>query len=170
MSSAYLRLLIFLPAILIPAYASSSSAFCMMYSAYKLNKQGDNIQPWRTPFLIWDQNVVPCPVLTIASWTAYRFLRRQVKWSGIPISLRIRPSSLSVSLSHQETSISLLSFPIRRQPEWNHSHRKLTNLMTWTAALSNSMKQWAWPWRATVMVESLDKIWSTGEGNGKPLQ
>ena len=24
-----------------------------MYSAYKLNKQGDNIQPWRTPFLIW---------------------------------------------------------------------------------------------------------------------
>ena len=23
-----------------------------MYSAYKLNKQGDNIQPWRTPFPI----------------------------------------------------------------------------------------------------------------------
>ena len=45
-SSAYLRLLIFLPAILIPACASSSPAFLMMYSAYKLNKQGDNIQPW----------------------------------------------------------------------------------------------------------------------------
>ena len=44
MSSAYLRLLIFLPAILIPAYASSSPVFLMMYSAYKLNKQGDNIQ------------------------------------------------------------------------------------------------------------------------------
>ena len=44
-SSAYLRLLIFLPAILIPACASFSLAFCMMYSAYKLNKQGDNIQP-----------------------------------------------------------------------------------------------------------------------------
>ena len=43
--SAYLRLLIFLPAILIPACASSSLAFHMMYSAYKLNKQGDNIQP-----------------------------------------------------------------------------------------------------------------------------
>ena len=41
-SSAYLRLLIFLPAILIPACASSSPAFLMMYSAYKLNKQGDN--------------------------------------------------------------------------------------------------------------------------------
>ena len=49
-SSAYLRLLIFHPAILIPAYASSSPAFLMMYSAYKLNKQGDNIQPWCIPF------------------------------------------------------------------------------------------------------------------------
>ena len=49
-SSAYLRLLIFLLEILIPACASSSLAFLMMYSAYKLNKQGDNIQPWCTPF------------------------------------------------------------------------------------------------------------------------
>ena len=32
MSSAYLRLLIFLPAILIPACVSSSPAFLMMYS------------------------------------------------------------------------------------------------------------------------------------------
>ena len=31
----------FLPAILIPAYASSNLAFLMMYSAYKLNKQQD---------------------------------------------------------------------------------------------------------------------------------
>ena len=60
-----------------------------MYSAYKLNKQGDNIQPWRTPFPIWNQSVVPCPVLTIASWPAYRFLKRQVRSSGIPISFRI---------------------------------------------------------------------------------
>ena len=44
-SSAYLRLLIFLPAILIPACASFSLAFCMVYSAYKLNKQGDDVQP-----------------------------------------------------------------------------------------------------------------------------
>ena len=38
-SSAYLRLLIFLPAILIPACDSPSLAFHMMYSAYKLNKE-----------------------------------------------------------------------------------------------------------------------------------
>ena len=76
-SSAYLRLLIFLPAVLIPACASSSLGFLMMYSAYKLNKQGDNIQPWHTPFPIWKQSVVPCPFLTVASWPAYRFLRKQ---------------------------------------------------------------------------------------------
>ena len=28
-------------------------------------------------------------VLTVASWPAYRFLRRQIGWSGIPISFRI---------------------------------------------------------------------------------
>ena len=83
------RLLIFLLEILIPACASSSLAFHMMYCAYKLNKQGDNIQPWRTPFPIWNQSVVPCTVLTVASWPAYSLLRRQVRWSGIPIILRI---------------------------------------------------------------------------------
>ena len=76
-SSAYLRLLIFLLAILVPDYTSSSPAFLMMYSAYKSNKQGDNIQPWCTPFPIWNQSVVPCPVLTVASWPAYTFLRMQ---------------------------------------------------------------------------------------------
>ena len=80
-SSAYVKLLTFLPAILYPACASSNPAFLMMYSACKLNKQGDNIQP----FPIWNQSVVPCPVLTVASWLAYRFLRGQVRWFGIPI-------------------------------------------------------------------------------------
>ena len=60
-SSAYLKLLIFLPAVLIPACASSSP------SAYKLNKQNDNIQPCCTPFPILNQSVVPCQVLTVAS-------------------------------------------------------------------------------------------------------
>ena len=60
-SCAYLRLLIFLLAILTTACASSSSAFLMIYSAYKLNKHGDKIQPWRNPFPIWNQSVVLCP-------------------------------------------------------------------------------------------------------------
>ena len=35
------------------------------------------------------EKLVPCPVLTVASWPAYRFLRRQVRWASIPIYLRI---------------------------------------------------------------------------------
>ena len=93
-SSAYLRLLIFLPAILIPACTSSSPEFLMMYSACKLNKHDDSIQPWCTPFLIWNQSAVPCPVLTVASCPAYIFLKRQVRWSRIPITLRVFQSLL----------------------------------------------------------------------------
>ena len=61
----------------------------MTYSACKLDKQGDNIQPWHTPLPIWNQSVGPWPVLTVASWPAYRFLKRQVRWSGIPIFFTI---------------------------------------------------------------------------------
>ena len=54
------------------------------------------------------------------------------------------------------------------------NHTKLIKLITWTTALSNSMKPWAMLCGATqdgwVMGESSDKMWSTGEGNGKPLQ
>ena len=75
----HILLLIFLLAILISA--------CDSYSpACKLNKQGDNIQPWRTPFPIWNQSIVPCSILTVTSLPGYRFFRSQVRWSDIPIS------------------------------------------------------------------------------------
>ena len=54
------------------ACVSFSWAFHMMYSAYNLNKQGDNIQPLIAPFLIWNLSAVPCSVLLL---------------SGIPISV-----------------------------------------------------------------------------------
>ena len=85
-SSTYLRLLMFLPPVLIPACNSSSPAFLMMCSAYRLTKQDDSRQPCHSPFSILNQLVVPYRVLTIASWLPYRFVRRQVSWSGIPIS------------------------------------------------------------------------------------
>ena len=66
-SSVYLRLLMCLLAILISACASSSPAFHMMYSFYKLNKQDDDVQPWHTPFPILNQFIVPYLVLTVAS-------------------------------------------------------------------------------------------------------
>ena len=34
-------------------------------------------------------------IVTVTFWSAYRFLKRQVRWSGIPISLRIFHSLLS---------------------------------------------------------------------------
>ena len=50
----------------------------------------------------------------------------------------------------------------------NDSQRKLTSLVTWTTALSSSLKLWAMPCRVTqdrqVMVVWSHKMWSTGEG------
>ena len=63
--SVYLRLQIFLLAILIPACASSSLAFHLMYSAFNLNKQGDNIQPRHIP-------------LSLRLFLKYRYSQQQV--------------------------------------------------------------------------------------------
>ena len=102
-SSAYLRLLIFLLAVLIPACASSSPEFHMMCSAYKLNKQGDNIQPWCTPFPILNPSAVPHPVLTVASWTAYRFLEAgQVVWYSQTDSVFISRLGKSAEHGHSD--------------------------------------------------------------------
>ena len=58
-SSRYLRLLMFLLLVLIPACNSSSLAFLMMCSLYRLNKKGDSRQSCNVPFLIVNQSVVP---------------------------------------------------------------------------------------------------------------
>ena len=71
-SSTYLKLLIFLQAILIAACDSSSMEFYMIYSVYKLNKQGDNMQPWHMPFPIWNPLVDPYPIQTVASWLLHQ--------------------------------------------------------------------------------------------------
>ena len=52
-SLAYLSLLTFLGAILIPACEPSSTAF-LVCTLRKVNKQGDDPQPWRTPFPVWE--------------------------------------------------------------------------------------------------------------------
>ena len=115
MSAVCLRLLIFLPAILIPACASSGPVFHMMYSAYELNNPGDSIQLWHTPFSILNQSVVSCLVLTVASWPAYKFLRRQVRWSSICISLRIFHKLLWA----QQTQSKALVYSVKQKEFWN---------------------------------------------------
>ena len=116
----------------------------------------------------------------------------QVKLHGVnaapPINRKLDYRSTEHGPTHQNNTqfppqsvspirmISYASYPSPsegRKTE-NHNHRKLTDLITWTTALSNSMKVWAMPCGATqdrwVMVESSDKMWSHGERNGKPLQ
>ena len=155
-SSTYLRLLIFLPAMLIPACASSSPAFHMMYSTYMLNKQDDNTQPWHTPFPIWNQSVVPCPILTVASWPAYRFLRSQVKWSGSPISKNFPQfvvihtvKSFSI-LSEAEVGVFWNSFAFS-MIEWMLTIWSLILLALWNPACTseNSWLRYCWSlaWR-----------------------
>ena len=88
-ASPCLRLLIFLPAVVIPACVSSSPAFHMMYSAYKLNKQGDNIHPWHTPFPIWNQCIFSISSYNCCFLTCIQIPQEAVRWSGVPTSLRI---------------------------------------------------------------------------------
>ena len=57
--------------------------WCVMYSTYNVNKQSDSIQPWGTTFPILNLFVVPCPVLTVASWPACRFHMRQARCTSI---------------------------------------------------------------------------------------
>ena len=76
-------------------------------------------------------------------------------------------SSQSFSPIRKLPSASYPSSSEGRQTE-NHSPRKLTNVITWTTALSNSMQLWAMLCRATkagrAMVESSDKMKSTEKG------
>ena len=112
------------------------------------------MQPWRNPFPIWNQSVVPYPVLTVASWSAYRFLKRQVRWSGIPISFRIFHSlgtdanakslqscpSLCNSIDGSPPGSPLPGIPQARTPEW--------------VAISFSN---AWKWK--VKMKLLSRVW-----------
>ena len=73
-------------AILIPACESYSPAFRMMYSAYKLNKQGDYTQPWRTPFPILNQFVDPIDC-SLPGSSVYGILKARIlEWVTIPSS------------------------------------------------------------------------------------
>ena len=56
------------------------------HSTNRLYKQSCNIQTCCTLFPILNQSIVSCLVLAVASWSAYRFLNRNVRWSGILIS------------------------------------------------------------------------------------
>ena len=59
-----------------------------------LNLELISRQPCHTPFSILSWSVVPYRLLTVASWPTYRLLRRQVRWTDLPICLRVFHSLL----------------------------------------------------------------------------
>ena len=95
-----------------PSNLDSSLGFTQpsISHASTLNKQGDNIQPGWNPLLILNQSIVLCPVLTTVSWPAYRFLRRQVRWSDSPISLRIFQFAVIHTVKGFSTVVLLILF------------------------------------------------------------
>ena len=88
---------------------------------------------------IWNQSVVPCPVLTTASWPAYRFLKRQVRWSGIPTSLRIFHSLLWPTQSKTLAYINKAEIDVFLKLSWFFCDpADVGNLMSGSSAFSKT--------------------------------
>ena len=119
-----------------------------MYFAYKLNEQGGTILPWCTPFPILNQFVVPCLVLTVASWPSYRFLRRQIRWSSTSISLRVFYSLLyphkgfSV-VSEAEVDVNSLAFSMI---QWLLAIWSLVPLPLWNPGCTSGSSWFTYCW------------------------
>ena len=127
-------------------------------------------------------------IIFMTSTIVWPQVKQQRENTALPINRKLDERFTEHGPAHQnKTQFPPRSVsPIRKLPEAsysspsegrkteNHNHRKLTNLITWTTTLSNSVKLRALPCRATqdrrVMVESSDKMWSTGKENDKPLQ
>ena len=104
------------------------------------------MQSWPTPFPIWNQSIISDLVLTVAFWPAYRFLRKQVRWSGIPISLRTFHSllwstsqRLSVQFSRSVVSDSL------RPHESQHARLRCLSPTPGVHSDSLPLSQWCHP-------------------------
>ena len=89
-SSAYLRLLIFFLAILIPPYDSSSPSFCMSFSPYEFNKHRDDIQLYHTPFCF--------PLLVLILWTESEANRINTQSTFSKCFTYINPRTLKMTL------------------------------------------------------------------------
>ena len=117
-------------------------------------------------------------------WPTNRFLRRQLKWSGIPISLRI----FQFVVIHTVKGFSIgneadIDFFLESAC-FLHDPVDVGNLLSgssswitaplWWRDLYNSVKLWTMLCGATqdrwAIVKSSDKTWSTSGGNENPLQ
>ena len=83
-SSAYLRLVIFVPPNFTPPLKPSRASL-IMSSEYMLKRFGDKIHPWRTSLPISNHSVSPPLVLTADCWFWYRLAINSTRWHGKPI-------------------------------------------------------------------------------------
>ena len=130
-----------------------------MYFAYKLNNQGENAPPWHTPFPTCNQSAVACPGLTVASWSASAFFRRQVTWPGMPKSLTILPSFFVIqavndfSVVHEAEAKVFLEFSC-----FFYDPMDVGNLISGSAAFSKSTLN-IWEFSVHVLLKpSLEKF------------
>ena len=119
-----------------------------------------------------------CPVLTVASWPTYRFLRMQVRWSGIPISwwifqfVVIHRVKWYGIVNKVEVDVFLELFCIfSDQTDVGNvtsgsSVFSKSSLNIWKFTVHGPqlcLTQWNYD-PCHVLVESSNKTWSTGEG------
>ena len=114
-------------------FVSHSAQHFTWYSAYKLNKQGDNTLMYS--FSKFEQ--VSCFMSSsVGSCPAYRFLRRQVRWSGIPISLRIFHSLLWSTQSKALVKSMKQKYMFFGTPFLFHDPTDVGNLISGSSAFS----------------------------------
>ena len=123
------------------------------------------------PAYIWSKMVVvqwlSCVWVFVTHARQHTRLSFTISW-GL---LKLMSIELVMPSNHLILKQELQSHSLQNE---NHNHRKSSKTITRITALCNSLKLWAMPCRAIqdrwVTVESSDKMWSAGEGNGKPLQ
>ena len=105
-------------------------------------------------------------VLTVASWPAFRFLKRQIRWSAIPISFRIfhfvvihRVKGYSV-ISEAEVDV-FLKFSCFAVIQWMLAIWPLVHLPflnpSWTSGSSQFTYCWSLAWRILIITSTWDE-------------
>ena len=121
-----------------------------MYSAYKLNKQGNNIQLWYTPFPILNQFMIPWLVLTVASQEAGKVLWYSHLFKNFPQFVLIHTVK-GFSVVHEAEVDVFVEFPCFFYDPMDVAIWSLVLLPflnpAWTSWSSRFMYCWSLAWR-----------------------
>ena len=126
-------------------------------------------------------HVVPCPVLTVASWPAYIFLKRQVRWSGIPFFQNF-PQFIVIHTVKGFGIVNKAEIDVFLELScFFDDPADVGNLISGSSAFSKSSLN-IWKFTVHVLLKPglenfahyFTRVWNecncVGEGNGNPLQ